>query len=43
MGQLTFCLVSSEHDPTADHNQQSHVAGVPMRASQTRVSQRVDQ
>jgi len=38
-----FKINNSAHDPTADHNQQSHVPRVPLRASQTRLSQRVDQ
>ena len=42
MDLITFMLPFQD-DPTADHNQQSHVAGVPLWASQTRLSQRVDQ
>ena len=42
MGQLIVCCVSSEHDPTADHNQQSHVPRVPLRASENSLSERAD-
>jgi len=38
-----FKINNSAHDPTADHNQQSHVPRVPLRASQTFGSERPDQ
>ena len=42
MDLITFMLPFQD-DPTAENNQQSHVFRVPLWASQTRVSHRVDQ
>jgi hypothetical protein len=42
MDLITFMLPFQD-DPTADHNQLSHVPREPLRASQNRVSERADQ
>ena len=39
---LTTFMLPSHDDPTADHNQLSHVPREPLRASQNRVGQGVD-